>query len=59
MLTFHTSAPLFKSSDVSIDTALSYQLVTSEVPEEFDTAVEYRETIGTAQLNLNWSWCLT
>ena len=45
MLTFHTSAPLFKSSDVSIDTALSYQLVTSQVPEEFETAVEYRETI--------------
>jgi hypothetical protein len=34
MLTFDTSAPLFKSSDISIDTALSYELVTSQVPEQ-------------------------
>ena len=42
MLTFDTSATLFKSSDVSIDTALSSQLVTSEVSEEeFETAADY------------------
>ena len=38
MLTFHTSAPLCKSSDVCIDTALSYELVTSQVPEEYGNA---------------------
>ena len=41
MLTFHASATLFKSSDVSIDTALSSQLVTSEVSEEeLETATD-------------------
>ena len=44
MLTFHTSATLFKGSDVSIDTALSSQLVTSEVSEEeLETAADYNE----------------
>ena len=41
LLTLHASAALLKSSDVGIDTALSCELVTSEVSEEeLETAAD-------------------